>query len=180
MTGTRANASSSLIVALSLAVVTIGIWRWRASVFQSPRREAASESWDQLKETYPLPSGPQTLPTLPDEVVEAVLHANPFSPQRRAVATDVGNPQQGSGAGTAPVISGPPQFIYKGRINLGKKQRAVIEETTAKKTYFLEVGQAVAGFKVLDIQEKQVILSDPQTSKEVVVSLASKEASSSQ
>ena len=80
----------------------------------------------------------------------------------------------------APVVSGPPQFIYKGRINLGKKQRAVIEETTAKKTYFLEVGQAVAGFKVLDIQEKQVILSDPQTSKEVAVSLASKEASNSQ
>ena len=180
MTGTRASASSSLIVALSLAVVTIGVWRWRSSVFQSPRRQAVSESWDQLKETYPLPSGPQTLPMLANEVVDTVLHANPFSPQRRAVATDVENPQQGSRAGIASVASGPPQFIYKGRINLGKKQRGVIEETTSKKTYFLEVGQAVAGFKVLDIQEKQVILSDLQTSKEVVVSMASKEASNSQ
>ena len=180
MTGTRASVSSSLIVALSLAVVTVGVWRWRSSVFQSPRQEAPLESWNQLKDAYPLPSASQVLPTLPNEVVDAVLRANPFSPQRRAVATDVGNPQQGSGTGMAPVVSGPPQFIYKGRINLGKKQRAVIEETTAKKTYFLEVGQAVAGFKVLDIQEKQVILSDPQTSKEVVVSLASKEASNSQ
>ena len=180
MTGTRATAASSLIVALSLAVVTVGVWRWRSSVFRSPRLQEASESWDQLKEAYPLPSGPQALPTLPNEVVDAVLHANPFSPQRRAVPTDVGNPQQGGGGGSAPVAIGPPQFIYKGRIHLGKRQRAVIEETTSKKTYFLEVGQAVAGFKVLDIQENQVVLSDPQTSKEVVVSLASKEPLNSQ
>ena len=180
MTATRAASSSAALVALSLVIVTVGVWRWRSSVFRSPRLETVSESWDQLKHAYPIPSGAQAIPALSSETVDVVLHANPFSPQRRAVATDVENPQQGTGAVTASMISGPPQFIYKGQINLGKKQRAVIEETTAKKTYFLELGQEVAGFKVLDIKEKQVILSDPQTNKEVVVSLASKELPNSQ
>lgn len=180
MIGRRASTASSLIAALSLAVVAAGVWRWRSSVIGGPRVELASEPWDQLKASYPLPLGPQDAPTLSNAVVDSVLQANPFSPQRRAVSTAVGNPQQGGGGGRAPVAAGPPQFIYKGRIHLGKRQRAVIEETTAKKTYFLEVGQVVASFKVLDIKENQVVLSDPQTSKEVVVPLASKEASGGQ
>ena len=180
MTGLRANAASSLVIALSLAVATIGVWRWRASVFRGPHAAVASESLGQLKDIYPLPSESQDVLVFSDDVVDAVLHASPFSSQRRAVPTDVGNLQQSGGAGVGPVISGPPQFIYKGRIHLGKRQRAVIEETTSKKTYFLEVGQEVAGFKVLDIQENQVVLSDPQTSKEVVVFLASKESAKSQ
>ena len=110
---------------------------------------------------------------LSGEVVDTVLSANPFSAQRRAVSTDVGNSQQADGRGEAAVIARTPQFIYKGRINLGKRQRAVVEETTAKKTYFLEVGQEVAGLKVLDIAENRVVLSDVHTSKEVEASLIS-------
>jgi hypothetical protein len=69
-------------------------------------------------------------------------------------------------------VAASPKFVYKGRINVGSRQRAILEDAAARKTYFLEVGQAVAGFKVLDIAENRVVLSDPQTNQEVVVSLS--------
>ena len=106
------------------------------------------------------------------EIFEAIISANPFSPVRR-IATPSGESRPGEGPAelTAPP---KPQFAYKGLIKLGNRQRAILEETTTHKTHFLEVGQEVAGFKVLDIAENRVVLSDPQTKEELVVSVASK------
>ena len=56
---------------------------------------------------------------------------------------------------------------------MGNQQRAIVEEGASHKTYFLQVGQTVAGFKVLDIGQKQVVLSNLATQEELVVSLAS-------
>ena len=53
---------------------------------------------------------------------------------------------------------------------MGAVRRAIVEDAANKKTYFLQVGQEVAGFKVLDIDESQVILSDLNTQKQMVVS----------
>ena len=62
-----------------------------------------------------------------------------------------------------------PQFLYKGHVDLGKRQRAIVAETTTGKTYFLEVGQEVAGFKVLDISRTEVVLSDVKTAQQIVI-----------
>ena len=109
---------------------------------------------------------------LSPEIFEAIISANPFSPVRR-IAPPSGAP--GSGDRPADVTASPtPEFTYKGLITLGSRQRAILEEVATHKTHFLEVGQDVAGFKVLDIAENRVVLSDPQTKEEIVVSVASK------
>ena len=113
-------------------------------------------------------------PLLSTETVEALVRANPFSPQRRLKPPPSGG-ETGGGSGE-PVAAPKPKFFFKGRIDLGKRQRAIVEDTTSHKTYFLEVGQEVAGFKVLDIAENRVVLSDLQTKQEVVVSLSLRES----
>ena len=173
MTTTRsAPVGPSLVLAVSLAAVAVAIWRWHESIVRAHRAAVTGESWDHVKSDYPLlPPTPPSPPSLSSELMDAIVQANPFSPQRRLAAL----PHEGASPGSSESVGAPatPQFLYKGRIMLGKRQRAIVEETTARKTYFLEVGQAVAGFKVLDIGENRVVLSDPQTNKEVVVSLTS-------
>ena len=118
-----------------------------------------------------MPGPMQEPPMLSQEMADAVVRADPFSPQRRLVpppATGGTGDREGSGDGGQPP---QPAFTYKGRVHLGQRQRAIVEETTTRKTYFLEVGQEVAGFKVLDIAENQVVLSNLHTHEEVVVSL---------
>ena len=162
------RASIALVVLLIGA--TAGAWQWQQSVFRARRPEVKSEPWERIKESYPLNDALAAAPALSPEIVEAVVRANPFSSQRRFVP-----PPDGSGQGPngAPPKPPPPKFTFKGRINLGTRQRAIVEEMTTHKTYFLEVGQEVAGFKVLDIAENQVVLSDTKTQKEEVVSLSS-------
>ncbi|MBI4341348.1 MAG: hypothetical protein HY598_03605 [Candidatus Omnitrophica bacterium] len=144
---------------------------WRLSVTSKDTAMLPRETWERVKEAYPIPSeAPQAL-TPESQAAAALIDANPFSPQRdRAVSA--ADPS-GQGALRFAPAAAEPQFAYKGRLQLGARQRAVMEETTAGKTYFLEVGQAVAGFKVLDIDEKRVLLSDPQTHEEVAVPLTS-------
>ena len=171
-----ANASpgTSVGLAITLAVMAVGTWRWQSRVFHLRRDDAPTgESWVHVQHDYPMVQGVPEVPTLPAEVAEGVVRANPFSPRRRLVpsATDGGDTEDG-GSATKPA---KPVFTYKGRINLGQRQRAIVEETASGKTYFLEVGQEVAGFKVLDIAENRVVLSDLQTNEEVVVSLISPE-----
>jgi len=157
-------------LAMLLALGAGGAWQWQRTVFQAKRIELTSESWDRVKQDYPMAeSAPST--EWPADVAEAVLKANPFSPQRRPVAA---KGEGGAEGGSLPTPAPPkPQFAFKGQINLGQRKRAILEDLSAHKTYFLEVGQEVAGFKVLDIGENQVVLSDPQTREEVAVSLAS-------
>lgn len=116
-----------------------------------------------------VPRSPVTSNTL-----EAVVLANPFSSKRRAapVPSDSSEIPADAAPGT-PDAKPQPTFVYKGRIALGDRSRAIVEDRTTQKTYFVEVGQEVAGFKVLDMTENRVVLSDLQTRQEVVVSLTS-------
>lgn len=168
----RSDGGAVPVLAACLAVIAAGAWQWQLSVARSARAELKTEPWEQVKTQHLMPPEPVQTPALSAEVVEAVVATNPFSAQRRAAAaaTDgTGQPVAG-----VPVEPPAPQLLFKGRMNVGSRQRAIIEDTTAKKTYFLELGQAVAGFKVLDIGETQVVLSDPKSHENVIVPLASK------
>ena len=171
-----ANVSlqASMGLAITFVALALGTWRWQSHVAHLQQDNASvSDSWAHVQHDYPMvPEAPEAS-TLSGEIVEGVVRANPFSPRRRFVpsATGGGDTEYG---GTA-IESTKPVFTYKGRINVGQRQRAIMEETESGKTYFLEVGQEVAGFKVLDIAENQVVLSDTKTNEEVVVFLISPE-----
>ena len=167
----EARTGSSIMLAAALAVLTAVAWWWHARVFRTQPIEVQGESWDRVKEAYPLPGElSQRSPTVSSDLVDAVVHANPFSPERRLKPAPILDATASGGAGTTQQPPAPT-FAYKGRVNMGKRQRAIVEDTANHKTYFLEVGQEVAGFKLLDIAENRVVLSDPQTHEEVVVSL---------
>ncbi len=164
---------SSQASLVAFAVLLIGLsgiaWRWHQHVFQTPRPAVADQPWEQVKTTYPPTVGAPIEPAIVPAIVQAVVAANPFAAMRRTLPMD----STPGGATPATATTPPvPQFVFKGRINMGTRQRAILEDSAAKKTYFLEVGQEVAGFKVLDITESQVILSDVENHKELVVSLA--------
>lgn len=167
-----ANPGVMVVTAACLLLVAAGSWWWQASVRRAPPREVAGESWERVKDEYPLAAAPAEPTGLVEQAAETALHANPFSPERRRVVVPQEGGGQGEGGGAGSIPEPPtPQFAYKGRVVLGTRQRAVVEETGTHKTYFLEVGQEVAGFKVLDIAENRVVLSHLQTNEEVVVSL---------
>ena len=168
MTTPRVSTGPSVALAVGLAVTAIAVVRWRSAIVRAERLEVAGESWEHVKADYPPPPEPSEPPALAAEIFDAVLQANPFSPQRLPASAD-GGAAAGGAAGqgvSAPII---PQFLYKGRVDLGKRQRAIVEETTTGKTYFLEVGQEVAGFKVLDISQTEVVLSDVKTAQQIVI-----------
>ncbi len=156
----------ALGVAVVMAAMAAGSWYWQASVFRSQRAEVPPEAWQQVREDYPLASGAQESPPRSSKVAEDVIHANPFSPKRHQQP-----PKPETDSAVQPAQPPPPKFVYKGHINVGLHQRAIVEDTANHKTYFLEVGQEVTGFKVLDITENRVVLSNLQTKEEIVVSL---------
>ena len=171
MMANRTSAAPSVALAVSLVVVMLLVWNWRAVVSRRQDKGVKPESWVHVKKKYPLVPDLAGTFALSPELVDRVVRANPFSALRRRA------PAVEAVQSVEPSAPPPPRFIYKGRVQLGTRERAVVEETTAGKTYFLEVGQEVAGFKVLDISENQVVLSDPLTNKEVAVSLTSPEGS---
>jgi hypothetical protein len=173
MNGPSASVTPAILLAALLAIGASVAWRWRQRVVRVAQPpELASDPWEDVKADYPIPdASPAVAGTA--QIVEAVLKANPFSPHRRPLAANDG---AGAGAGGSTSHAPPrPQFAFKGQINLGQRKRAIMEDAAAQKTYFLEVGQEVAGFKVLDIGENRVVLSDPQTREEVVVALTSED-----
>ena len=167
----NAPAQASLLVAVS-GLVLLTSWVWRGAIIRTPAPQAPKEPWQHVREQFPLPADPEDPPRLSKEMVEAVVQADPFSPDRGKQPIVSGGSSGGSAA-VEPVVE-TPIFTYKGRISLGQRQRAILEHVQTKKTHFLEVGQEVAGFKLLDIQETRVILSDPQSHEEVTVPLTSK------
>lgn len=171
MSAPRGGTAASAAAAIGLVVVAAVTWQWRATVFRTERAALERESWAGIQEEFPLPAEARpSITGLPPAAVDATAAANPFSPQRRKVPAATGGGETGS---ESPGTTNPaqPQFTYKGRILVGPRQRAVVEDLTSRKTHFLEVGQEVAGFKVLDIAESQVLLSDPRTGSEVVLTL---------
>ena len=141
---------------------------WQADVARHSATSAAVESWQQVRERFPMP--PETMPMAepPTDLSQTIVHANPFSPSRQPPATTA---TSSSGQPT-PLPLPPAQFVYKGRIMMSQTPRAILEDATAKKTYFVQTGQEVAGCKVSDIQERQVLLMNLATQESVVVPLA--------
>ena len=165
------SASSAFGFAILAGAAALASWWWQTTVFRAPRLEADSEHWEVIKQTYPLPAPVTDISPISHDALETILQENPFSSERRP-ASAAGTPGS-QGTEPEPMEVSQPEFAYKGRINLGQRQRAIVEDLRAKKTYFLEVGQVVATFKVLDITESQVLLSDPQHDQTVVVPLTS-------
>ena len=161
----------SVAAAVLLASVMPGVWSWQRMVCRARTTDVKSEPWEKIKTEYPIIQDAPETPQISSQTIDTMVQANPFSPARRLPPAPAGG--EASGGGGEPQQASSPKFLFKGRINLGQRQRAIVEETTTHKTYFLEVGQEVAGCKVLDIAENRVVLSDPKTNQEVVVSLAS-------
>lgn len=169
MTG-KASFETMLLLPVGVVLLAIGAWWWRASVFHSQEVRLPGERWEQVKRTYPLPQEIEHAQTVSSQMADVILQANPFSAKRREAPPRADGGAANGGQGGEP-IPPPAKFIYKGHINLGKRQRAIVEDVNNHKTHFLEAGQEVAGFKVLDISENRVVLSDLQTNEEVVLSL---------
>ena len=145
-----------------------GAWLWRDGVLENDHAGKSTEPWQQVRTRYPMPEAFHLEPEPSTALLQAVVQANPFSAERRAAKLTLSDDKS---APPPPAAPPKPQFIFKGRVVMGALQRAIVEDTTTKKTYFLQVGQEVAGFKVLDIQESRVILSDLKTNEELTLSL---------
>ena len=168
----RGFVSSALLCLVGFLALA-GAWWWRVRVLHAKPTLAQEESWEHVKEQYPLPSDTGDLSETLGELSNLVASANPFSADRRNVALTT---QEGQSEAAPQVPApAPTEWVYKGRIDLGNRQRAILEDAKTRKTHFLEVGQEVAGFKVLDIAENRVVLSDVKTGKEVAIPLASKQ-----
>ncbi|MDP3703690.1 MAG: hypothetical protein Q8R78_04825, partial [Candidatus Omnitrophota bacterium] len=139
----REATRSSVWLTGCLAVLAAAAWWWRFSVFHAEHSQPAASPWKHVQEQYPLPTELAGEAQPSPELFDAILIANPFSPDRRSVPVS-GAPS--SERSLASAAAPAPQFVYKGLVKLGNRQRAIVEETTARKTHFLEVGQEVAGF----------------------------------
>jgi hypothetical protein len=170
-------AGPAAVLVVTLLTLSVAGWWWKASVEAQANRQTLGESWQQVKEAYPLPETDLSASRLSAEQIEAILQANPFSPLRRALPARGSDASQDDGSASASAIE--PRFVYKGRIDLGGRSRAIVEETTSRKTHFLEVGQELAGFKVLDIAENRVVLSNLRTDEQIIITIAAPATSGS-
>ena len=166
----QASLEASFVVAACCLLLVAAIWMWRAAVFRVQRVEVRDESWEHLKEDYPIPEEGGARAQLAVDLFTGMIQANPFSSERRLKPPPPEIAGEGERGGTLPPAQ---KFVYKGQIKLGARVRAIVEDLAVKKPFFLEVGQEVAGCKVLDIAENRVLLSDLKTNEEIVVSLTS-------
>ena len=166
--GARASLASSTGFAAAAIVAALATWTWHASIFRAFPAPVAEEAWGQVKEAYPLPQEAVPRARFSPEMAETITAANPFSPLRRFAP-----PAPSTASGGAAAVPEPVEFLYKGQIRMGARTRAIMENVATQKTHFLEVGQEVAGFKVLDITQTQVLLSNLETHEDVVVPLVS-------
>ena len=164
-------------VVAALLTITAMTWWWQIGILRTRAKPSGvtDEAWKHVQEAYPLPHDHQVAPTFSRAMADRVVQANPFSPQRRAVPPKSGGESE---EGPGPIIEPPrPKFIFKGQITVGKQLRGIVEDVNTGKTLFLEVGQEVAGFKVLDISQRQVVFWDASTQEELVVTLPTSEPS---
>ena len=165
------------IVGAGCCVLLTGLaFGWQRIVSRHQKIPRVTEPWEHIQQEFPMPESFKETSEVSEALLQAVLHANPFSMARQPAAPTSAVVDQ---AVVTPPQPPPPQFVYKGRVLVGAKQRAIIQETQSKKTYFLQVGQEVVGFAVRDISETQVVLFDSSANKEVVITLSSKTSSSS-
>lgn len=161
----------AIVLAVVCAGTSLTAWQWQRAMQQRQPSALVSEHWEHVHELFPAPD-PFRLPsdTAP-EVLQGVVRANPFSRGRRHVPP----PPSGAAEG-APEKPLPPQFAFKGRVVMGTKQRAVLEDRRAKKTHLVQAGQEIEGFTVVEIAEDHVVLSNHKTAEQLNIPLASKVA----
>ncbi|MBI1991722.1 MAG: hypothetical protein HYS71_00580 [Candidatus Omnitrophica bacterium] len=169
----RPQIGPSVVLAFVLVAVTAASWGWQRGIVRAAPVEVREEGWKRVKDEYPLASANQPPVSFSSATAEAVARANPFSPTRRVVPRPI---SEGTGTEEGWEETGEfltPRLIYRGQIRVGQSLRAIMEDAATKKTHFLEVGQEVAGFKVLDMTQRQVIVWNFKTQEEVVVPLVS-------
>ncbi len=174
---TRVRMESAIACAVVVALGAGGAWWWHRTVAATQSLGLPEELWEQVKEAHPMREPSADIIPLSPQMVDAVIKANPFSPKRREVP-----PQTADRATDTPESASQPpspKFTYKGRILVGSRQRAIVEDVVNHKTHFLEVGQEVTGFKVLDMAENRVVLLDPQSREEMVLTLTAARATPS-
>ncbi|MBI3323744.1 MAG: hypothetical protein HYZ92_00500 [Candidatus Omnitrophica bacterium] len=164
---------SAIVAAVVWLVVAAGAWVWERGAIAKMKPPAVQEPWQHVQERFPVIEALPSAPAVSEAWLQAVTQANPFSPKRRElVQPPQANPTQPIAA-PAPLA---PVFVYKGRVLMGAKTRAVLQDANTKKTSFVEEGQQVAGFQVVAITEEEVTLSNHETGEQVTVHLATKEA----
>lgn len=169
----RGSVAVSVLVAAGITMVAATTWWWQANLpSDDPVVDIAT--WHEAKKRYPSPKSIE-FTTLPPEMLQGIILGNLFSPDRGLVITQEGSQGNTDQQATEPAEPKEPIFIYKGNVKLGSRLRAIVEDVGIGKTYFLEVGQEVAGYKVLDIAENRVVLSHPKTNEEIEVVRASDE-----
>lgn len=170
----RQSPVDAVLLAVIAVVLAAGAWQWRQQALRAAKPAPAEEPWQQIQQRYPVPPPVEEALEVPEELLQGITKSNPFSPERRKA----NQPSETSAADAKiePEII-PPKFVYKGHVSMGAKQRAIVEDVNTKKTYFLQVGQEVAGSKVLDITSQHVILSDPQSSEPITLTLTPKSTS---
>jgi len=168
---------NSIVAAVCWVVLAVGALVWSRSAPHRRDHPAVEEPWEHVRERFPLQESLKAVPEVSEAWLAAVMRANPFSSKRRdAAAASVPNPSQPPPPPPPP----PALFMYKGRVQMGSKERAVLEDATSKKTYFVEPSQKIAGFEVLEILEDRVVLSNLQTGEALTVQLSAKESAKSQ
>ena len=160
------------IVAMCLVAAAIGAAHWQQRIHRTRALPSAIEPWKHVREQFPMPQAFDDRIKTSTPELQSVVKANPFSSKRREAPVLLPGKVEGAPAAAAKPV--PPQFVYKGRITMGAKNRAILEELKSKKTYFLQIGQEVAGFKILDISETQVVLSNPNSQEPLTLSLTPK------
>ncbi len=157
-----------MVTAVVFVALSLVAWNWQQTMRARQPPSVVAERWEHVQELFPTPE-PLKPPSETDpETLQKALQANPFSRQRRHV------PKPAEEAGATPQQPLPPQFVFKGRVVMGTKQRGILEDRQQKKTFFVQAGQEVVGFQVVEITEDQVVLLKLDTKEEVRLPLASK------
>lgn len=161
----------SIVLAGVLAGVSLAAWQWQRTLPARQPSTAVTERWEHVRELFPPPEPVRIPSETASETWQGLLRANPFSRARRHVP-----PPAAEASAGAPKEPLPPQFVFKGRVAMGTKERGILEDRQQKKTHFVQVGQDVLGFRVVEIGEDRIVLSDVKTNERVDVPLASKAA----
>ena len=159
------EAIATAVVCMALALVA---WQWQQAIRRRQPRAVVAEPWEHVKELFPTPDALEPPSATEAETLQRIVQANPFSRQRRHVAQPAEDTTET--AQTPP----PASFVFKGRVVMGPKQRGILEDRRQKKTVFVQAGQEVSGFQVVDIKEEEMVLLNLETKEELHVPLASK------
>lgn len=147
------------IAVVCSAGLAIAAWQWRATMVATAAPPAPPESWEHVRQAFPMPSATVAAGVIPADALTEVVEANPFSPLRRQAPSGT----QASTGPAKPPTPPPPQWVYKGRAQMGAREVAVLADATSGKTHFVQVGQEIGGCKVVEIVENRVVIQDLTT-----------------